>query len=184
MKTCLSIRIPEELWITIIGNNGLILQQLFTVNKQINMYLEKIKKEFIRYTQIYDYNRNYITKNISLITIIKCDNNICNIKYNNNQYTLNMDFYNNINFQLYNDLKVLMIYNLDIIKYAVYKNILYDMENYTIPPGILNETCDSIHKLINLVCDQASSGKDIAKFSLIYHKFDIVNAILFMPSYY
>ncbi len=184
MNTCLSICIPEELWITIIGNNGLILQQLFTVNKRINMYLEKIKKEFIRYTQIYDYYRNCITKNISLLTIIKCDNNICNIKYNNNQYTLNIGFYNDINFKLYNDLKALMIYNLDIIKYAAHKNILYDMENYIIPPGILNETCDSIHKLINLVRDQTCCGKDIAKFGLIHQNFDIVQAIMFVTSEY
>ncbi len=203
MNMCLSICIPEEIWITIIGNSGLVLQQLFMVNKRINMYLEKIKKQFIKHNPIYSYYGKYVVKNMNPITIIKCDNNTCNIKYNNkytlnmdfnndinfksynnNEYTLNMNFNNDINFKSYNHLTILMIYNLKIIKYVIYNKILYDMENYILPDDFLGKSCNYVNELIQLVCDQASCGKDIAKFGLIYYNFDVVQTILFITSRY
>ncbi len=194
MHTCLSICIPEEIWIMIVGNSAPILQTLFTVNKRINMYLEKIKHKFIKQHIIYRYYACHNTKNTKTITVVKNDNT-CNIKYDGNLHILNVNFWDNISFMIEEDLKILMVYNEHIIKYSIYDKILYDMENYTITNKKLNKKKEklnerlnkknkSMNDLINKICNLTFCGPEIAKFALIYCNFDIGTSLRFVsPSY-
>ncbi len=133
MHTCLSIYIPEEIWIMIIGDNGPILQQLFTVNKRINMYLEKIKHKFVKNCVIHDtdntmsntivnnsdtYGVNFnIIRNIEntkIITVIK-NNNVCIIKYADKTYFINANFCDVVEFMIEEELGLLMASDTKVI---------------------------------------------------------------------
>ncbi len=129
MHTCLSICIPEEIWITIIGDGGSILQQLFTVNKRINMYLEKIKHKFVKNCVIHDTDNTIVNnsdtygvnfniicniENTKIITIIK-NNNVCIIKYADKTYFINANFCDVVEFMIEEELGLLMASDTKVI---------------------------------------------------------------------
>ncbi len=194
MHTCLSICIPEEIWIMIVGNSGPILQTLFTVNKRINMYLEKIKHNFISYRILYRYYECHNTENTKTITVVKNDNT-CNIKYDGNLHILNVNFWDNPSFMIEENLKILLVYSAYVIKYSIYDKILYDMEKCVITNENLNKKQKklnerlnkknkSMNDLINKICNLTHCGPEIAKFALIYCNFDVRNSLRFVsPGY-
>ncbi len=129
MNTCFSICIPEEIWLMIIGSSGLVFQQLFMINKRLNMYLDKIKNNFIKVCAIHDTDNTIIEtnntcgikfnvirniENTKIITVIK-NNNVCIIKYDGKTYFINANFCDIVEFMIDEELEILMASDTKVI---------------------------------------------------------------------
>ncbi len=182
MNVCLSICIPEEIWINIVGDSGPVLQQLFTLNKRLNMYFEKIKHKFIKNCIIHKYYEYHNIKNAKSIIVVKNDNK-CIIKYDDIQHILNVKFCDNIDFMIDERLGILLVYSERNIKYCIYDKILYNMEKYIITNEKIKEKLNKKHKsidVINKICNLTCCGWEIAEFALIYCNFDVRNSLMFI----
>jgi NACalpha-BTF3-like transcription factor len=164
MNLCLSVCIPEEIWVMIAQKHGLTFKSLFLVNKNMHSYMGKIKNQFIKYKTTYCYFSGNKT-----IRFMKYDDNICNIKYNSVKFNIDMNFYSEVHFQ--QSLNILIIHIDKHARYAIHENKLYDMDKY------IHRDMDNY---ITIIRDQTYCDKHKAKFALGYCDYDIVEAILFI----
>jgi hypothetical protein len=137
--------LPKEIWYLIVGDSGLVIKSLFLVSKHLNGLMEGIKKRFVFEYPIYEepyfhnsYKGEYKYNLVETSTIFKHDNSVFNLRYNKNNYILNIPKkYYGKDMHESGFLNLRMWYALAIkidgkLKYMINDNYLYDIDKIDI----------------------------------------------------
>lgn len=186
------MELPQELWTIIVGDDGLVFESLFLVNKLLHKYMNQIKNQYVFNTTTQNKNSYIPAENFksNSILLLKYNNATYNLKYKNNNYILDMPYdkqnakhiFDNLRFTEYQSspyLDSLGIYICDKLTFFIRDNNVfnsYDLNNY--------EYEKDMHNLIKLVKDQIdvydSSRDDEIKLALIGFGSDVVATIMFV----
>lgn len=194
------MELPEELWLHIVGNKFVIFTKLFTLNKMLHNYLDKIKPSFIKYYNVY-FAIDTRRRDDKILCIAYEPELLC-VKYNGNNFMINTNMdrelyvdracnyhmssdglhmiygnykepKNKITFTYFHNSSILSIYFLGTLRYVIYKKEVYDTKvNYS------SQVSHETQQLAELVVDQLNCKKNFAIIMLMCSKDDVVHAIM------